>query len=117
MSKMKVEVIPCSATPLIYDEEKCIGCNACAEICQCDIILQSGKGKPPIVMFPEECIYCGACVWVCPKKGALRLQHPVRTVQNSSRKAGTRKLEGVENVFCKMSHADQSMIRWIDFAF
>lgn len=28
MSKMKVEVIPCSATPLIYDEEKCIGCNA-----------------------------------------------------------------------------------------
>ena len=39
MSKMKVEVIPCSATPLIYDEEKCIGCNACAEICQCDIIL------------------------------------------------------------------------------
>ena len=36
MSKMKVEVIPCSATPLIYDEEKCIGCNACAEICQSD---------------------------------------------------------------------------------
>ena len=53
MSKMKVEVIPCSATPLIYDEEKCIGCNACAEICQCDIILPN------------------------PKKGALRLQHPV----------------------------------------
>ena len=53
MSKMKVEVIPCSATPLIYDEEKCIGCNACAEICQCDIILPNPeKGKPPIVMFP-----------------------------------------------------------------
>ena len=49
MSKMKVEVIPCSATPLIYDEEKCIGCNACAEICQCDIILPNPeKGKPPI---------------------------------------------------------------------
>ena len=46
MSKMKVEVIPCSATPLIYDEEKCIGCNACAEICQCDIILPNPeKGK------------------------------------------------------------------------
>ena len=69
MSKMKVEVIPCSATPLIYDEEKCIGCNACAEICQCDIILPNPeKGKPPIVMFPGECYYCGACVMVCPKK-------------------------------------------------
>ena len=68
MSKMKVEVIPCSATPLIYDEE----------ICQCDIILPNPeKGKPPIVMFPGECYYCGACVMVCPKKGALRLQHPV----------------------------------------
>ena len=67
MSKMKVEVIPCSATPLIYDEEECIGCNACAEICQCDIILPNPeKGKPPIVMFPGECYYC-----------ALRLQHPV----------------------------------------
>lgn len=78
MSKMKVEVIPCSATPLIYDEEKCIGCNACAEICQCDIILPNPeKGKPPIVMFPGECYYCGACVMVCPKRGALRLQHPV----------------------------------------
>lgn len=28
-------------------------------------------------MFPGECYYCGACVMVCPKKGALRLQHPV----------------------------------------
>ena len=73
MSKMKVEVIPCSATPLIYDEEKCIGCNACAEICQCDIILPNPeKGKPPIVMFPGECYYC-----------KIRLG-----------KAGTRKLEG-----------------------
>lgn len=78
MSKMKVEVIPCSATPLIYDEEKCIGCNACAEICQCDIILPNPeKGKYPIVMFPGECYYCGACVMVCPKEGAIRLQHPV----------------------------------------
>ena len=30
MNKLTAEVIPCSATPLIYDEEKCIGCNACA---------------------------------------------------------------------------------------
>ena len=52
--------------------------RACAEICQCDIILPNPeKGKPPIVMFPGECYYCGACVMVCPKKGALRLQHPV----------------------------------------
>ncbi len=78
MNKLTAEVIPCSATPLIYDEEKCIGCNACAEICQCDILLPNPeKGKHPIVMYPGECYYCGACVMVCPKEGALRIQHPV----------------------------------------
>ena len=82
MSKMKVEVIPCSATPLIYDEEKCIGCNACAEICQCDIILPNPeKGKPPIVMFPGECYYCGACVMVCPK----RQSNPERIRENQKK--------------------------------
>ena len=77
MNKLTAEVIPCSATPLIYDEEKCIGCNACAEICQCDILLPNPeKGKHPIVMYPGECYYCGAYVMVCPK-GAVKLAHPL----------------------------------------
>ena len=71
----KVSVIPCSATPLIFDESLCIGCNTCANICQCDIMIP--KGKHPIVAFPGECYYCGACVMVCPRPGAIDLQHPV----------------------------------------
>ena len=35
----KVSVIPCSATPLIFDESLCVGCNTCANICQCDIMI------------------------------------------------------------------------------
>lgn len=74
----KVSVIPCSATPLIFDESLCVGCNTCANICQCDIMIPNPeKGKHPIVAFPGECYYCGACVMVCPRPGAIDLQHPV----------------------------------------
>ncbi len=78
MNELIARVIPCSAEPLIFDETKCIGCNSCAGICQCDIMIPSPeKGKHPIVLYPGECYYCGACVMVCPRPGALRIQHPV----------------------------------------
>jgi len=78
MNKLTVTVVPCSATPLTFDENICVGCNSCANICQCDILLPNPeKGKPPVVAYPGECYYCGACVMVCPNKGAIRLQHPV----------------------------------------
>ena len=70
--------IPCSARPIRYDSSLCIGCNRCASVCQCDILIPSPvKGEHPIVMYPGECYYCGACVMVCPCKGAIRLEHPL----------------------------------------
>ena len=70
--------VPCSAKPIRYDSSLCIGCNRCAAVCQCDILLPSPeKGQHPIVMYPGECYYCGACVMVCPKEGAIRLEHPL----------------------------------------
>ena len=78
MNDIKVSVVPCSATPLIFDDDICVGCNACCNICQCDIMLPNPeKGKHPIVAYPGECYYCGACVMVCPNKGAISIQHPV----------------------------------------
>ena len=68
----------CSVRPVIYDQEKCIGCNSCANVCQCDILLPSEKkGEHPVVMYPGECYYCGACVMACPRPGAIRLNHPL----------------------------------------
>ncbi len=73
-----VSPIPCSTQPIIYDEKLCVGCNRCANVCQCDILLPSqNKGEHPIVMYPGECYYCGACVMVCPCHGAIKLQHPL----------------------------------------
>ena len=73
-----VSEVPCSTRPIVYDAAKCIGCNRCASVCQCDILLPSPeKGQHPVVMYPGECYYCGACVMVCPRPGAIRLSHPL----------------------------------------
>lgn len=74
----KAEPAGCSVRPIRFDERLCVGCNRCADVCQCDILLPGPeKGKPPIVMYPGECYYCGACVMVCPKPGAVTLEHPL----------------------------------------
>ena len=80
MKKIEFQAGPvsCSVNPLSFDDALCIGCNRCASVCQVDIMVPSPEqGKHPVVLYPGECYYCGACVMVCPKKGALRLQHPV----------------------------------------
>lgn len=77
---LTVTPMPCSVRPILYDENHCIGCNRCVNICQVDILIPNPeKGKPPIVAYPGECYYCGACVMVCPKQeeGAIKLQHPL----------------------------------------
>lgn len=76
--QLKASIIPCSARPIIFDSEICVGCNKCVNTCQVDILVPNEeKGKPPIVMFPGECYYCGSCVMECPNKGAIKLQHPL----------------------------------------
>ncbi len=77
-NEMYVSEVPCSARPIHYDENLCVGCNRCVSVCPSDILLPSSeKGKHPIVMYPGECIYCGACVMDCPVKGAIHFEHPI----------------------------------------
>jgi len=67
-----------SSNPIIFDEDKCTGCNSCVNICQVDLFIPNTvKGKTPIVLYPGECWYCGCCVMVCPEKGAISLRHPL----------------------------------------
>jgi len=72
----KVYVIPEPgiSNPIIFNDDICIGCNKCMEVCQVDIYIPNPEdGKPPIVIFPGECWYCGCCVGECPKPGAIKL--------------------------------------------
>ena len=86
----ELEETSCSVRPIVYHPDKCIGCNRCASVCQCDILYPSPeKGKHPVVMYPGECYYCGACVMVCPKD-AIELVHPL---MNRAKFVPTRKPE------------------------
>lgn len=71
-------IVPCSAQPVAFDTDKCVGCNRCAQVCQCDVLIPSvNQGEPPVVMYPGECCYCGACVMECAVEGAIRFRHPL----------------------------------------
>ena len=45
------------------DQEKCLGCGACAGECPVDAISENG-GKFQIDA--DKCISCGSCAGVCP---------------------------------------------------
>lgn len=76
MKEFEARIISSSNQPIRFDEDKCVGCNQCANACQVDVLIQSEKGKHPIVMYPGECWYCGSCVMEC-KFGAIHLVHPL----------------------------------------
>ena len=56
---------------ILYDEEKCIFCDKCENICPPGAIkfevVDIESGKKQYNYNPYLCIYCGACTEVCPK--------------------------------------------------
>ena len=49
-------------TPTV-DQDKCVGCGACVDVCPAEVYeLQDGKSNP---VNAEECLGCESCVEVC----------------------------------------------------
>ena len=48
--------------PAIVDEDTCIGCGACVDVCSVDAISMNEKAK----IDTDTCTECGACVDECP---------------------------------------------------
>ena len=49
---------------LVLDQEKCIGCTLCTQVCPHQVLEMQDK-KAAIVDF-DACMECGACVNNCP---------------------------------------------------
>ena len=53
------------ALKIIVNQEKCIGCNKCGQVCPEQVITVNNK-KASVA--EEKCIGCGECLTVCPVK-------------------------------------------------
>ena len=49
---------------LLYNEEKCIGCGICTDVCPHGVFLMQGKNAQ--IIDKNLCMECGACVLNCP---------------------------------------------------
>lgn len=58
------------AYTLEVDQEKCVGCGECVEVCPVDVYeLQNEKS---VVVNEDECLGCESCLEVC-EEGAITL--------------------------------------------
>jgi heterodisulfide reductase subunit A len=69
MAKDTIKTDPITSS---IDQEKCIGCELCIEICPYQAIEKKEEGKPEVVKV--LCKGCGTCGASCPKK-AITMNH------------------------------------------
>lgn len=50
---------------IAIDEEKCIRCGLCAEICPGSLIKLPAAG-PAYIKYPQNCWACASCIKECP---------------------------------------------------
>jgi len=56
---------PLKGMTITVDEDKCIGCGKCVEVCPFKLrILEEGKSS----VDPKRCVGCGRCLKVCPEE-------------------------------------------------
>lgn len=60
--------------PPLINNELCIACKKCADICPLDVIKYQDDAV--VVLYPDECWHCRACVMDCPKQ-AISMRYPL----------------------------------------
>jgi len=66
--------------PPVIDQEKCICCGTCTDVCPLDVFYGSKENETPLVGYPAECWHCNSCVLECPVEGAIKLRIPLTSM-------------------------------------
>ena len=62
--------------PPLIDQNKCLKCGHCVQICPLDVLHQLEPLGQITVRYPEECWHCRACIIECPAH-ALTMRYPL----------------------------------------
>ncbi|MDO9545826.1 MAG: nitroreductase family protein [Pelolinea sp.] len=62
---------------IIIDQETCIGCGACVDVCSVTHVYALGEDDQAKVLSPSRCWECGQCVAVCPVDSITHSSFPL----------------------------------------
>jgi MinD superfamily P-loop ATPase len=85
--------------PIEVDEQKCISCGRCAEVCNYNAIAMV-KGK--VLIFKELCHVCGGCTIACPVDAIVEKERKIGVI-----KEGTSK--GIDTYYALLETAEGGM--------
>ncbi|MEO0101604.1 MAG: 4Fe-4S binding protein [candidate division WOR-3 bacterium] len=73
--KAPAKVFPNFRGRIVFNEEKCVGCGACVEVCPAKArAIEDDKERKirKVIHYQEKCIYCGQCVRYCITQEGIR---------------------------------------------
>lgn len=102
---------------IVYNEERCIGCGACAEVCPANaraIEDDIPRKVRKVIHYQENCIYCGQCVNYCTTQEGIK--HTQEYDLAKIKKEGYENIIEKELEFCEICGeviAPKAQLLWI----
>lgn len=82
------------------DQETCIACGKCEEICQYNAIVMIGE---KVLVYPDLCHSCGGCMLVCPVGAISETPRPIGKVETGKSGQGLKIIQGNLNIGEKLA--------------
>ena len=94
------QTIPVEMPVPEVDQEKCITCGKCEEICQYNAILLIGEN---VLVYPDLCHSCGGCMLACPAGAISEIPRPIGKVETGKSGNDLKIVQGNLNIGEKLA--------------